>query len=112
MDGLVIPFVAVQAIALPVVLGVAWSRGGALDGIDESRGRGRAAAATSCTSTASASGTGLGLAIARHIVEGHGGTIRVESGERNGARFAFTVPVSDAPHTTPTARTPSGAAHA
>ena len=42
-------------------------------------------------------GTGLGLAIARHIVEGHGGAIRVDSEEGRGATFAFTIPVSDAP---------------
>jgi two-component system phosphate regulon sensor histidine kinase PhoR len=41
-------------------------------------------------------GTGLGLAIARHIVEGHGGAIRVDSEEGRGATFAFTIPISDA----------------
>ena len=44
----------------------------------------------------SGGGTGLGLAIARHIVEGHGGVIRVDSEEGRGATFAFTIPISDA----------------
>lgn len=45
----------------------------------------------------SGGGTGLGLAIARHIVEGHGGVIRVDSEEGRGATFAFTIPISDVP---------------
>jgi two-component system phosphate regulon sensor histidine kinase PhoR len=44
-------------------------------------------------SRASGGGTGLGLAIARHIVNGHGGQLTVESTEGAGATFTFAVPI-------------------
>ncbi|BDZ48030.1 hypothetical protein GCM10025867_02710 [Frondihabitans sucicola] len=42
-------------------------------------------------------GSGLGLAIVRGIVSGHGGTVRVTSGELSGARFEVILPVRDLP---------------
>lgn len=37
-------------------------------------------------------GSGLGLAIVKHIVQAHGGEVRVESDEGAGSTFVFTVP--------------------
>lgn len=39
-------------------------------------------------------GTGLGLAISRHIVEGHGGSIRCEPNEPRGTRFIVRLPAA------------------
>lgn len=39
-------------------------------------------------------GTGLGLSIVKHIVEGHGGKVQVESELNQGSVFSFTVPVA------------------
>ncbi|HVU24854.1 MAG TPA: ATP-binding protein [Opitutus sp.] len=37
-------------------------------------------------------GTGLGLAIVKHVVQAHGGEVRVESAPGGGAAFYFTLP--------------------
>jgi len=42
-------------------------------------------------------GTGLGLAIVKHIVEGHGGQIRVEGHVPNGSRFVVRLPAEPEP---------------
>jgi two-component system sensor histidine kinase KdpD len=44
---------------------------------------------------ARARGTGLGLAVAKGLIEAHGGRIWVENRPDGGAKFAFTLPLSD-----------------
>ena len=39
-------------------------------------------------------GSGIGLAIAKHVVESHGGEIRVRSEEGKGATFSFNLPLT------------------
>jgi len=41
------------------------------------------------------SGTGLGLSICKGIIEAHGGTIWVDSSQKNGNRFTFSLPAPE-----------------
>ncbi|WP_437641716.1 ATP-binding protein [Sorangium sp. So ce854] len=48
---------------------------------------------TSTRSTGGEKSTGLGLSICKHLVERHGGAIRVESALGRGTRVSFTLPL-------------------
>jgi len=43
----------------------------------------------------SVEGLGLGLSICRRLVEAHGGRIRLDRAQNRGARFTFTLPLSE-----------------
>jgi two-component system phosphate regulon sensor histidine kinase PhoR len=46
-------------------------------------------------------GAGLGLAIVKHTIEGHSGTVSVESREGSGATFSFSIPIEMSPAAAP-----------
>lgn len=47
-------------------------------------------------SSAGITGAGIGLSVTKHIAEGHGGRIELESGLGSGSSFTLVVPVGDA----------------
>ena len=44
------------------------------------------------SSTRRSGGTGIGLTLAKQIIESHGSSLTVESSEKNGTRFQFSLP--------------------
>jgi signal transduction histidine kinase len=52
-------------------------------------------------------GTGLGLSLAREVMEGHGGRIRVESAVGTGTTFTLKFPLVTAPKDPMTSKPPT-----
>ena len=50
-------------------------------------------------------GTGIGLALCKKIVELHGGTIGIDTGNSSGSRFWFTLPIATDSDETPVGAT-------
>ena len=45
-------------------------------------------------------GSGIGLSLAKSIIEGHGGRIRLDPDYKHGARFVFWLPAAESPNLT------------